>query len=138
MTDTQIPAETASAPVYSVVQERRVVTAIPGPRSQELHARRAKVVSAGVSSALPVYIDRANGGILVDVDGGIGVTTVGHTEQRVVQAAADQLQDVVHTLFTITPYEEDVRVAELLAEHTPGNWQKKSVLVNSGAEAVEN
>ena len=87
MTDTQTPAETATAPVYSVPQERQVVTAIPGPKSEELHARRAKVVSAGVSSALPVYIERANGGILVDVDGnrfidfgaGIGVTTVGHT-----------------------------------------------------------
>ncbi|HET8778625.1 MAG TPA: 4-aminobutyrate--2-oxoglutarate transaminase [Agromyces sp.] len=146
MTDTQIPAETATAPVYSVPQERHVATAIPGPKSEQLHARRAKVVSAGVSSALPVYIERANGAILVDVDGnrfidfgaGIGVTTVGHTEQRVVQAAADQLQDVIHTLFTITPYEEYVRVAELLAEHTPGEFEKKTVLVNSGAEAVEN
>ncbi|WP_448003998.1 4-aminobutyrate--2-oxoglutarate transaminase [Agromyces bauzanensis] len=146
MTDTQIPAETATAPVYSVPQERQVVTAIPGPKSEELHARRSKVVSAGVSSALPVYIERANGAILVDVDGnrfidfgaGIGVTTVGHTEERVVAAAASQLQDVIHTLFTITPYEEYVRVAELLAEHTPGGWEKKSVLVNSGAEAVEN
>ena len=146
MTDTQFPAQTAAAPVYSVSQERKVVTAIPGPKSEELQARRSKVVSAGVSSVLPVYIERANGGILVDVDGnqfidfgaGIGVTTVGHTEERVVAAAASQLQDVIHTLFTITPYEEYVRVAELLAKHTPGNWEKKSVLVNSGAEAVEN
>ncbi len=146
MTDTRIDAQTAAAPVYTVPQERRIVTAIPGPKSQELQARRSKVVSSGVSSALPVYIERANGAILVDVDGnqfvdfgaGIGVTTIGHTEQRVVAAAADQLQDVIHTLFTITPYEEYVRVAELLAEHTPGNWEKKSVLVNSGAEAVEN
>jgi len=145
MTDT-IDANAASAPVYSVPQERKVVTAIPGPKSQELHARRTAVVSDGVSSALPVYIERANGAILVDVDGnqfidfgaGIGVTTVGHTEQRVVEAAAGQLQDVIHTLFTVTPYEEYVRVAELLAAHTPGNWAKKSVLVNSGAEAVEN
>jgi 4-aminobutyrate aminotransferase/(S)-3-amino-2-methylpropionate transaminase len=144
MTDT----DTAStvAPVYTVTQERKIVTAIPGPKSQALHARRQAVVSGGVSSALPVYIERANGAILVDVDGnqfvdfgaGIGVTTVGHTEQRVVEAAAGQLQDVIHTLFTITPYEEYVRVAELLAEHTPGDWAKKSVLVNSGAEAVEN
>ncbi|MFB6611564.1 4-aminobutyrate--2-oxoglutarate transaminase [Agromyces sp. NPDC056379] len=146
MTDTRIDAQTAAAPVYTVPQERKIVTAIPGPKSQELQARRSKVVSSGVSSALPVYIERANGAILVDVDGnqfvdfgaGIGVTTIGHTEQRVVAAAADQLQDVIHTLFTITPYEEYVRVAELLAEHTPGNWEKKSVLVNSGAEAVEN
>ena len=146
MTDTNIPAETATAPVYSVPQERQIVTAVPGPKSEELHARRMKVVSAGVSSALPVYIERANGAILVDVDGnrfidfgaGIGVTTVGHTEERVVAAAASQLQDVIHTLFTITPYEEYVRVAELLAKHTPGGWEKRTVLVNSGAEAVEN
>ena len=146
MTDTQIPAQTVAGPVYSVPQQRKIVTAIPGPKSQQLHDRRSKVVSAGVFSALPVYIEHANGAILVDVDGnqfidfgaGIGVTTVGHTESRVVEAAAAQLQDVIHTLFTITPYEEYVRVAELLAEHTPGNWQKKSVLVNSGAEAVEN
>src|SRR6478735_1324412 len=142
MTDTV----STPAPVYSVPQERRIVTAIPGPKSQELHERRLAVVPTGVSSALPVYIARANGAILVDVDGnqfvdfgaGIGVTTVGHTETAVVAAAADQLQDVIHTLFTITPYEEYVRVAELLAEHTPGDHAKKTVLVNSGAEAVEN
>ncbi|GAA1944597.1 4-aminobutyrate--2-oxoglutarate transaminase [Agromyces allii] len=146
MTDTQTPAETTAAPVYTVPQERRIVTAIPGPKSQALHERRAAVVSAGVSSALPVYIERASGAVLVDVDGnqfldfgaGIGVTTIGHTEENVVRAAASQLQDVIHTLFTITPYEEYVRVAELLAEHTPGTHAKRTVLVNSGAEAVEN
>src|SRR6478609_5232124 len=142
MTDTV----STPAPVYSVPQERRIVTAVPGPKSQELHQRRLAVVPTGVSSALPVYIAKANGAILVDVDGnqfvdfgaGIGVTTVGHTETAVVGAAAEQLQDVIHTLFTITPYEEYVRVAELLAEHTPGDHAKKTVLVNSGAEAVEN
>jgi len=142
MTDTV----STPAPVYSVPQERRIVTAIPGPKSQELHQRRLAVVPTGVSSALPIYIARANGAILVDVDGnqfvdfgaGIGVTTVGHTETAVVEAAAGQLQDVIHTLFTITPYEEYVRVAELLAQHTPGDHAKKTVLVNSGAEAVEN
>ena len=135
-----------SAPVYTVEQERRIVTAIPGPRSQELHERRLAVVPTGVSSTLPIYVAKANGAILVDVDGnqfvdfgaGIGVTTIGHTEASVVEAAAAQLQDVIHTLFTITPYEEYVRVAELLAEHTPGDHAKKTVLVNSGAEAVEN
>jgi 4-aminobutyrate aminotransferase/(S)-3-amino-2-methylpropionate transaminase len=142
MTDTL----SAGAPIHTVPQERRIVTAIPGPKSQELHRRRLAVVSTGVSSTLPVYIAKANGAILVDVDGnqfvdfgaGIGVTTVGHTETAVVDAAASQLQDVIHTLFTITPYEEYVRVAELLAEHTPGDHAKKTVLVNSGAEAVEN
>jgi 4-aminobutyrate aminotransferase/(S)-3-amino-2-methylpropionate transaminase len=142
MTDTL----SAGAPIHTVPQERRIVTAIPGPKSQELHQRRLAVVSTGVSSTLPVYIAKANGAILVDVDGnqfvdfgaGIGVTTVGHTETAVVEAAASQLQDVIHTLFTITPYEQYVRVAELLAEHTPGDHAKKTVLVNSGAEAVEN
>ncbi|GAA1776141.1 4-aminobutyrate--2-oxoglutarate transaminase [Agromyces lapidis] len=145
MTDSQISTR-AAAPAYSVPQERKIVTAVPGPKSQALQARRLEVVSAGVSSALPVFIERANGAILVDVDGnqfidfgaGIGVTTIGHTDARVVAAATEQLGDVIHTLFTVTPYEEYVRVAELLAEHTPGNWAKKSVLVNSGAEAVEN
>jgi 4-aminobutyrate aminotransferase/(S)-3-amino-2-methylpropionate transaminase len=93
-----------------------------------------------------VYIAHAEGPFLTDVDGnrfldfgsGIGVTTVGHTNPAVVAAATDQLGDVIHTLFTVTPYEEYVRVAELLAEHTPGDHAKKTVLVNSGAEAVEN
>lgn len=122
------------------------MTSVPGPRSIELQERRNAVVSSGVASVLPVYIARANGAILVDVDGnqfidfgaGIGVTTVGHTEASVVAAASEQLGDVIHTLFTVTPYEEYVRVAELLAEHTPGSFAKKSVLVNAGAEAVEN
>ncbi|WP_291056455.1 4-aminobutyrate--2-oxoglutarate transaminase [Herbiconiux sp.] len=144
MTDTiDAPADAAT---YGVPQERRVVTAIPGPKSEELHRRRLAVVPPGVSSALPVYIAKANGAILVDVDGnqfidlgaGIGVTTIGHTDAAVVAAATSQLQDVTHTLFTITPYEEYVRVAELLAEHTPGDFTKRTVLVNSGAEAVEN
>jgi 4-aminobutyrate aminotransferase/(S)-3-amino-2-methylpropionate transaminase len=150
MTDTQIPVESvpaeSAAAAAAVPQERRIVTAIPGPRSQELQARRTAVVSSGVSSVLPVYIERANGAVLVDVDGnhfldfgaGIGVTTAGHTPTRVVEAVAGQAGDVLHTLFTITPYEEYVRVAELLAQHTPGDFAKKTVLVNSGAEAVEN
>ncbi|HZK58400.1 MAG TPA: 4-aminobutyrate--2-oxoglutarate transaminase [Cryobacterium sp.] len=149
MTETlNVPAApaVAAAPVYTVPQERRIVTAIPGPKSQELHKRRLATVSGGVSSMLPVYIAKANGAIVVDVDGnqfidlgaGIGVTTIGHTESSVVEAAVEQTREFIHTLFTITPYEEYVRVAELLAEHTPGDFPKKSVLINSGAEAVEN
>ncbi|MFC0682509.1 4-aminobutyrate--2-oxoglutarate transaminase [Lysobacter korlensis] len=138
--------DTLAVPHAVVPQERKIVTAIPGPKSQALHERRKAVVSDGVFSVLPVYIERAQGAIVVDVDGnafldlgaGIGVTTVGHTVENVVSAASQQLQKVTHTLFTITPYEEYVRVAELLAEHTPGDFAKKTVLVNSGAEAVEN
>ena len=152
MTDTLAPSAVpapsvaVTAPSFTIPQERKIVTAIPGPISAELHRRRLAVVSGGVASMLPVYIDKANGAIVVDVDGnqfidlgaGIGVTTVGHTETSVVAAAIDQAQDFVHTLFTVTPYEEYVRVCELLAEHTPGDFPKKSVLVNSGAEGVEN
>ena len=145
MTDTLAPAPASSAE-SAVPTTRRVVTAIPGPRSLALQERRRAVVSDGVASALPVYVEKAHGAILVDVDGnafldlgaGIGVTTIGHTDDAVVAAARAQLGDVTHTLFTITPYEEYVRVAELLAAHTPGDHAKKTVLVNSGAEAVEN
>jgi 4-aminobutyrate aminotransferase/(S)-3-amino-2-methylpropionate transaminase len=129
-----------------LVEERRIVTAIPGPKSVALQKRRLEVVSAGVSSALPVFVDRAHGAIVVDVDGnqfidlgcGIGVVTIGHTDDAVVAAAREQLGLLTHAMFTISPYESYVRVCELLAEHTPGDFAKKSVLLNSGAEAVEN
>jgi 4-aminobutyrate aminotransferase/(S)-3-amino-2-methylpropionate transaminase len=142
MTDTLI---TPSAAVR-IVEERRIVTDIPGPKSQALTARRNAVVPVGVASALPIFIERAHGAIVVDVDGnqfidlgaGIGVTTIGHTDDAVVAAASAQLTEFTHVMFTITPYESYVRVAELLAEHTPGDFPKKSVLLNSGAEAVEN
>jgi 4-aminobutyrate aminotransferase / (S)-3-amino-2-methylpropionate transaminase / 5-aminovalerate transaminase len=151
MTDTlSAPAapsfEGTSASSAPIAQERRIVTAIPGPASQALHERRLAVVSAGVGTALPVYIDRAHDAIVVDVDGnhfidlggGIGVMGVGHTNDAVVAAVQEQVAKVTHTLFTVTPYEPYVRVAELLVQHTPGDHAKKVVLVNSGAEALEN
>ena len=130
----------------TIEQQRRIVTAVPGPRSVELQERRLAVVAAGVSSALPVFIEKAHGAIVVDVDGnsfidlgsGIGVMTIGHTDEAVIAAATEQLGLITHAMFTISPYKSYVRVAELLAEHTPGDFPKKSVLLNSGAEAVEN
>jgi 4-aminobutyrate aminotransferase/(S)-3-amino-2-methylpropionate transaminase len=141
MTDTIVKPTTDS-----ISQERRIVTAIPGPKSEALHRRRLAVVPTGVNSALPAYIESAHGAILRDVDGnqfidmgaGIGVTTVGHTDDAVVAAVAEQVAKLTHAAFTISPYEGYVRVAELLAEHTPGAHAKKTVLQNSGAEAVEN
>jgi 4-aminobutyrate aminotransferase/(S)-3-amino-2-methylpropionate transaminase len=148
MTDTLAPAVSTRSDAVrgGIPQERHVVTAIPGPRSLALHERRDRVVAAGAASGFPVYIDHAHGAVLVDVDGnrfidlgsGIGVMTIGHTDDGVVAAATRQLGELTHGLFTITPYEGYVRVAELLAEHTPGDFAKKTVLVNSGAEAVEN
>jgi 4-aminobutyrate aminotransferase/(S)-3-amino-2-methylpropionate transaminase len=133
-------------PMVEIEQRRHLTTAIPGPRSSELHARRAAAVSAGVSVALPVYIERAGGGILVDVDGnslidfgsGIAVTTVGNAAPRVVERVQAQVADFTHTCFMVTPYAEYIEVAEALNQRTPGNHEKRSALFNSGAEAVEN
>ncbi|RGE21003.1 4-aminobutyrate--2-oxoglutarate transaminase [Leucobacter sp. wl10] len=129
-----------------VLQRPELVTEIPGPKSREIHARRERAVPRGVGCALPIYVDHADGAWLTDVDGnrlldlgsGIGVTTLGHTQPAVVAAAKEQLDRVSHTLFTVTPYENYVRLAERLAQHTPGAHAKKTFFVNSGAEAVEN
>lgn len=126
--------------------DRKLVTDIPGPKSVALHERRMRVVPPGVMTLLPIYIERAHDAILVDVDGnqfidcgaGIGVTTMGHTNSNAVTAATKQISNVTHTLFTVTPYEPYVEVAERLAEHMPGAGAKRTLLVNSGAEAVEN
>ncbi|NEM90424.1 aminotransferase class III-fold pyridoxal phosphate-dependent enzyme [Galbitalea soli] len=131
---------------YSVSQERKIVTELPGPRSVELQKRREKSVSRGAGTLANIYMDHGAGAILVDVDGnqlidlgcGIGVTTIGHAHPEVAAAAAAQAAKLTHTLFTVTPYENYVRVAEKLAEITPGDFEKHSILVNSGAEAVEN
>ena len=133
-------------PSTPVEQRRRLVTAIPGPRSQELQRRKQSAVSAGVGTGLPVYIERAAGGILVDVDGnqlidlgsGIAVTTVGNAAPRVVARVQEQVADFTHTCFMVTPYEEYVAVCEKLNELTPGSGEKRTALFNSGAEAVEN
>ena len=137
---------TATAGGPSLPQERRVVTAIPGPKSQELQARRTAAVAAGVGSVLPVFAARAGGGILEDVDGnalidfgsGIAVTSVGNSAEAVVRRASAQLADFTHTCFMVAPYEGYVEVCEELAKVTPGDHAKKSALFNSGAEAVEN
>ena len=131
---------------FSVPQERRLVTELPGPRSVALQERRVRSVSRGAGTLANIYMDHGSGAILVDVDGnqlidlgcGIGVTTIGHAHPEVAAAAATQAAKLTHTLFTVTPYENYVRVAEKLAEVTPGDFEKHSILVNSGAEAVEN
>jgi 4-aminobutyrate aminotransferase/(S)-3-amino-2-methylpropionate transaminase len=94
-------------------QERRLVTAIPGPRSQAIHERRLSAVAAGVGSTLPIYIDKAGGGVLVDVDGnslidlgaGIAVVNAGNAHPRVVAAVQEQVAAFTHTCFMVTPYD---------------------------------
>jgi len=129
-----------------ITQELKLVTAIPGPKSLELHKKKQQEVSHGVGTMLPVYIERAHGAVLVDVDGnqlidlgsGIGVVTIGHTNQQVVDAVMEQVQKLTHSLFTVTPYVPYIQVCEILNRRTPGNFEKRSALFNSGAEAVEN
>lgn len=141
MSDTISTARPETSP-----SSRKIVTEIPGPQSRALHERRLAAVSAGVSATFPIYAAHAHDAVIVDVDGnhfidltgGIGVMTVGHTNDAVVAAIAEQASKVTHTLFAVAGYEPYIRVCELLAEHTPGDFPKKSVLVNSGAEAVEN
>ncbi|KFF60087.1 4-aminobutyrate aminotransferase [Cryobacterium sp. MLB-32] len=130
----------------SLPQERRLVTAIPGPKSQALSARKTAAVSAGVGVALPAYIVAAGGGVLIDADdnslidlgSGIAVTGVGNSAPRVVAAVAAQLAQFTHTCFTVSPYDSYIEVAEALNRLTPGDHLKRTALFNSGAEAVEN
>jgi 4-aminobutyrate aminotransferase/(S)-3-amino-2-methylpropionate transaminase len=129
------------------IEQRRILrTAIPGPASQALHARKLAAVSSGVSTGLPAYIERAAGGILVDADGnqlldfgsGIAVTSVGNAAPKVVERVSAQVAELTHTCFMVNPYEEYVAVCEKLNELTPGDHPKRTALFNSGAEAVEN
>jgi 4-aminobutyrate aminotransferase / (S)-3-amino-2-methylpropionate transaminase / 5-aminovalerate transaminase len=116
------------------------------PTSEELHKRRTAAVSRGVSSMLTSYVDCASGGTLTDVDGrewidfgsGIAVTSVGNAAPRVVAAVRAQVERFTHTCFMVAPYESYVAVCEQLNALTPGEHDKRSALVNSGAEAVEN
>ena len=137
--------ESTPAPA-PVAQERRLVTELPGPRSRDLMERKRAAVAAGIGTTMPVFAERAGGGVVVDVDGnhlidlgsGIAVTTVGNSAPRVVQAVTQQVAEFTHTCFMVTPYLGYVAVAEALNRLTPGNHAKRTALFNSGAEAVEN
>ncbi|SFD01971.1 4-aminobutyrate--2-oxoglutarate transaminase [Streptomyces aidingensis] len=141
-----VPAPTGPAGGPALPQRRKLVTAIPGPKSQELMARKQAAVADGVGTVMPVFVERAGGGIVQDVDGnalidfgsGIAVTSVGNSAEAVVRRAAEQLSRFTHTCAMVTPYEGYVEVCEELARLTPGDHAKKSALFNSGAEAVEN
>ena len=125
---------------------RKIVTAIPGPKSQALEEEHKKYVSAGVGQGMPIFAQSASGSTITDVDGnrfidlasGIAVTGVGNCAPEIVKAVQSEVTKLTHTNFATTPYENYIEVCKKLAEHTPGDFAKKSVLVNSGAEAVEN
>jgi len=132
--------------VTTVEQSRKLITEIPGPKSLEMTKRRVAAVSRGVGVTMPVSCARAFGGIIEDVDGnrlidlgsGIAVTTIGNSSPRVVDAVREQVGAFTHTCFMVTPYEGYIAVAEHLNRLTPGSYEKRSALFNSGAEAVEN
>jgi 4-aminobutyrate aminotransferase/(S)-3-amino-2-methylpropionate transaminase len=121
-------------------------TPIPGPKSQEWMQRRQAAVARGVSHATQIFAARAEGATIEDVDGnrfldfagGIGVVNVGHRAPSVVEAIRKQLDAFVHTCFSVAPYGKYVELAEKLNSLVPGTFPKKTVLVNSGAEAIEN
>ena len=129
-----------------IPQERKVVTAIPGPKSQEVIKRRSESVSAALGMAIPVVVEKAGGGVIVDIDGnsiidmgaGIAVVNVGNSADRVVKNVKEQVEAFTHTCFMIAPYMGYIEVCEALNRLTPGTHKKKSALFNSGAEAVEN
>src|SRR5918998_5363483 len=116
------------------------------PSSEDLRKRRAAAVARGVSSVVSSYVDTAAGGTVTDVDGrewidfasGIAVTNVGNAAPRVVAAVREEVERFTHTCFMIAPYESYVAVCEQLNALTPGAFEKRSALFNSGAEAVEN
>jgi 4-aminobutyrate aminotransferase / (S)-3-amino-2-methylpropionate transaminase / 5-aminovalerate transaminase len=123
-----------------------LVTAIPGPRSTELGKRRQASVARGVTPALPVFVRRASGATVEDVDGnqlldftgGIGCQNAGHVPPQALQAITEQAADFIHACFMVTPYEGYIRLAEELNARAPGAFPKKTFFVSTGAEAVEN
>ena len=130
----------------SIPQVRKLVTSIPGPRSQEILKRRSDAVSSALGMAFPVIVESGGGGILVDIDGnsiidmgsGIAVVSVGNSADRVVANVKTQVAAFTHTCFMVAPYLGYIEVCEALNRLTPGTHKKKSILLNTGAEALEN
>jgi 4-aminobutyrate aminotransferase/(S)-3-amino-2-methylpropionate transaminase len=124
----------------------RLKTQIPGPQSRALSERRAQAVPRGLSHGTPIYVAKAEDAWLEDVDGnhyvdfagGIGCANAGHRQEHVVEAIRAQLDKFLHTCVQVTPYEGYIRLAERMNEVTPGKFAKKTLFLNSGAEAIEN
>jgi 4-aminobutyrate aminotransferase / (S)-3-amino-2-methylpropionate transaminase / 5-aminovalerate transaminase len=129
-----------------IPQERKVVTDIPGPKSREWFERRAAAIPQGVANIHRIVTARASGAIIEDVDGnrlidfatGIAVLNLGHASPEVVRAAQEQLERDTHTCFHVTANEPYIELAERLNAIAPGDFAKKTMFANSGAEAVEN
>ena len=124
----------------------RLITSVPGPKSAEWMKRRDEAVPRGVATTLPVFVEKAEGAVIEDIDGnhfldftgGIGCLNQGHRPPAVVEAIREQADKHLHTCFMVTPYDSYVRLAEKLNNQAPGSSKKKTILLNTGAEAVEN
>src|SRR5262245_29727130 len=122
-----------------------LVTEIPGPRSRAIVARREAATPRGAGKLTPIAITHAEGAAVTDADGntfidmagGIGALAVGHCPPNVVNAIKNQAEHLIHMCAIVASYEPYVEVAELLNEVTPGDFAKKTVLLNSGAEGIE-
>jgi 4-aminobutyrate aminotransferase/(S)-3-amino-2-methylpropionate transaminase len=143
---TTLDTTPASATHEQPVQRRIVHTELPGPRSRALQLQRDAALPPGLGRTLPVFVEQAGGGIIVDVDGnhivdlasGIAVTSVGASAPEVVSRVQAQVGRFTHTCFLVTEYEGYVQVADWLNEHTPGDHAKTTALFSTGAEAIEN
>lgn len=142
----EIAPARADDPACVAATARRLLTELPGPRSRDLEAERRRQVTDAFGNTMPVFIDHALNALLVDVDGnhlidfasGIAVTSVGAANPRVARRAAAQLERFTHTCFMVTEYASFVDVCRWLNEHTPGDFEKRTALFTTGAEAVEN
>ena len=118
----------------------------PGPANREQLERRKRYVARGVSSTIPIFAARGQGTRLEDVDGnvyldfaiGIGTLAVGHCHPKVVAAVKAQVDNFLHTCFSVAMYQPYVDLARRLTDLVPGSSPKKALFLNSGAEAVEN
>ncbi len=128
------------------MNEIKLVTEIPGPKSRLVIERRKNSMPAGLAKSTEIVIDHAEGGVVFDVDGnrmldfagGIGMLNTGHRPEKVVEAMKQQLEKYLHICTLVATPEPYVELAELLNSLTPGNFPKKTLLANSGSEAVEN
>jgi 4-aminobutyrate aminotransferase/(S)-3-amino-2-methylpropionate transaminase len=124
----------------------KLITSVPGPKSKELLEGRKKYVADGVSMSVDIAVEEAKGALLKDVDGnvfldfaaGIGVQNIGHCDDEVISAVKEQVDKYIHPCFHVATYEPYINLAKKLTEITAGDYEKKVMLANSGAEALEN